>query len=115
MSQWTHTINGQRVAVSVGVDHEGKVRSVSVELLDAPVGSPFPTFLSTVCRAITTGLRKAPKGAEGPLLAEIVDAFTGQQFGPAGVTDDPLVPRCSSLADYLARSLVARGYVGGVA
>lgn len=113
MSQWTTTINGQQVATSVGVDGEGLVRSVSVELLDVAVGSAFPTFLSTVCRAITTGLRKAPRGAEAALLAEIVDAFRGQQFGPAGATDDPLVPSCSSLPDYLARSLVARGYVGG--
>lgn len=45
-------------------------------------------------------------GAELPAL---VAKFSGTSFSPSGRTDDPKVPQCSSILDYVMRYLVASG------
>lgn len=92
------------VVVRVGYDELGGFeKSLDMEITSSPLGSPLPMLLAAVCRAITTGLRA------GVPIAHYMKPLRGQQFSPHGKTTDPLVPECSSLVDYLARSLDARG------
>ncbi|GAA4845646.1 hypothetical protein GCM10025787_29660 [Saccharopolyspora rosea] len=41
----------------------------------------------------------------GVPLDEIVERFLGTAFEPAGVTDDPEIPRAKSVVDYLVRRI----------
>lgn len=59
-------------------------------------------LLAAICRAAEVGMRS------GVPLGAYLRQFRGTKFDPAGPTGDQLVPECSSLLDYVARSVEAR-------
>jgi len=93
--QWSCVIDGMQVRVTLGPN------GLDVDL--GPPGNPLGTAVNAICGAINVGLGK------GVPLAAYLHNLKGQRFSPAGVTSDPLVPTCSSVVDYMARSLEARG------
>jgi ribonucleoside-diphosphate reductase alpha chain len=62
-------------------------------------GTTLHGLLDTISVAISTGLQN-----DVP-LATFVSRFAGVRFDPAGPTDDPEIPRASSVVDYVVRRL----------
>ncbi len=62
-------------------------------------GSTLAGMTDAFSTAITVALQ------QGAPLAVLADELRGTHFAPAGHTDDPEIPRASSLADYVARRL----------
>jgi hypothetical protein len=44
-------------------------------------------------------------------LPEIVLEMLDQSFSPHGITDDPEIPRCLSIPNYIAQRIVLDGYI----
>jgi hypothetical protein len=62
-------------------------------------GSTTAGLMDLLSIAISVGLQ------HGVPLATYVARFTNTRFEPMGLTDDPDIPRASSVGDYLARRL----------
>lgn len=70
-----------------------------INLIMSKQGSTLRGMTETVALAISTGL------AHGVPLATFVGQFIDLRFEPAGLTDDPELPRATSIIDYVVRRL----------
>lgn len=62
-------------------------------------GSTLAGFVDSIAILISTSLQN---GAD---LKDLCHSLINQRFEPMGSTDDPEVPSCSSVSDYIARRL----------
>ena len=92
---WTAEIGG--VSVRVWASE----RSLAVEF--GPPGNPLEQTLSAICRAAEIGMAR-----DRVPMAAYLRQFRGTRFEPSGPTQDPWAPHCSSILDYVARSVEAR-------
>jgi ribonucleoside-diphosphate reductase alpha chain len=76
---------------------DGELREVF--LASAKQGSIVHGLLSSVALLISHGLQA------GLPVYEIVDSLIDQVYEPKGMTNDPQVPTCTSLSDYVARRI----------
>lgn len=98
-ARWSAVIGGVRLTVWVGVDQHGEP---ALDVAYGPPGNPLETMLRALAGSITVGLRN------GVPLSAYTRGLLGQRFEPAGPTGDVEVPDCTSVVDYMARSLQAR-------
>jgi hypothetical protein len=88
-----------RVKVWTATDQDRGVLDVAASY--GPPGNSQSAALGTVCELMSFNLERGV-----PL--EVHAAFCGQKCEPCGPTDDPLVPECSSVMDYVFRAVMAR-------
>lgn len=96
---WEAEIGSIRTVVRV-TEVDGKPIDVNMTL--GPPGNPLSMGVAAICESINIGLRR------GLSIASYVKGLSAQKFEPCGETHDPLAPTCSSVVDYLAKSLAAR-------
>jgi hypothetical protein len=97
---WTARIGGQTVSAYLTLDDDGRPWAVHATVGKA--GSDLGSYLGVVCAAATVCLRA------GVPLSAVMRKWRGQRFEPCGETGDELAPECTSVVDYLARSIAAR-------
>jgi ribonucleoside-diphosphate reductase alpha chain len=100
---WEANIGGSLLTVAVTEGKNGQPLRVAARY--GKVGNPLQAMLDVTLEAMSMGL------AKGVPLAEYVHTFSARRFAPKGPTGDELVPECSSLIDYVVRSVAAR-YLG---
>lgn len=99
--------SGQRISASVGgvdldviMDLDDDWQLCDIHLpRSGPHGSFQHGMLSSYVSMMSLALRY------GAPLEEIVERFVHTRFEPAGFTDDPEIPRVTSVVDYLARRI----------
>ncbi|ETA01245.1 hypothetical protein CcI6DRAFT_03368 [Frankia sp. CcI6] len=91
------TVGGAYGFIIASLHTDGSLADVN--LIMAKQGSTLRGMTETVSSAISTGL------AHGVPLATYVRQFADLRFEPAGMTDDPEIPRALSIIDYVVRRL----------
>lgn len=76
----------------------------SIDIYAAKVGSTLYGLLKTLSVGFNAALQN--KGLEGVLME-----YVGERYEPYGQTNDPDIPTCESIGDYIAKRL-ARDYLG---
>lgn len=89
--------------IHVGECAAGKPREVFLTV--SKVGGTVRGMMDTWARAISFSLQL------GMPLDELVAGFEWSQFEPAGFTDNPQIPSCTSIADYVVKYLAVT-YLG---
>lgn len=93
----TVTIGGERFRITASAGSDGELRDVLIQWSER--GSAAAGLTEGYAAALSLGLRhRVP-------LASLLRQGLGLRFAPAGATDDPDVPRATSVADYVARRL----------
>jgi hypothetical protein len=100
---WEARIAGEAMTVTVAEGADG--RPVQIAARYGKVGNRLQPHLDVVLESVSMGL------VRGAPLEEYVHTFSARRFAPKGPTGDELVPECSSLIDYVVRSVAAR-YLG---
>ncbi len=91
------TVGGAYGFIIASLHADGSLADVN--LIMAKQGSTLRGMTETVSSAISTGL------AHGVALVTFVRQFADLRFEPAGLTDDPEIPRATSIIDYVVRRL----------
>ncbi|WP_256804779.1 ribonucleotide reductase [Frankia sp. ACN10a] len=91
------TVGGAYGFIIASLHTDGSLADVN--LIMAKQGSTLRGMTETVSVAISTGL------AHNVPLVTYVREFAGLRFEPAGLTDDPEIPRATSIIDYVVRRL----------
>lgn len=92
---WSATVGGVPVRVTVAL-LDGYPSHLSAQLGKA--GADVRAALELVCEAVSLGLKS------GVPLENYSRTLEARSFPPNGPTDDPAVPTCSSVVDYIAKS-----------
>lgn len=98
--RWTAEIQGQSVVVYAEIGEAGAVDHIHATI--GKPGNPLGLVLECVWRAASLSLR------HGVPLDQVLKGLRGHSTAPGGETTDPLVPWCSGVVDYVARSVAAR-------
>lgn len=91
------TVGGAYGFIIASLHADGSLADVN--LIMAKQGSTLRGMTETVSSAISTGL------AHGVPLVTFVRQFADLRFEPSGLTDDPEIPRATSIIDYVVRRL----------
>ncbi|ABW12037.1 ribonucleotide reductase large subunit [Parafrankia sp. EAN1pec] len=91
------TVGGAYGFIIASLHADGSLADVN--LIMAKQGSTLRGLTETVSSAISTGL------AHGVPLVTFVRQFADLRFEPSGHTDDPEIPRATSIIDYVMRRL----------
>lgn len=95
----TSTADGGRLRgyITTGEYEDGRLGEVFLKV--AKQGSTLSGVLDSLAIVTSHALQW------GVPVYDIVDALLHQRYEPFGQTDDPAVPQCTSISDYLARWL----------
>jgi ribonucleoside-diphosphate reductase alpha chain len=95
----THRFNvgGFEGYLTVGLFDDGRPGEIFMKM--SKEGSTLSGMIQAYCRAFSLALQF------GLPLREAVDRFKGMRFEPMGMTDNPDIPECLSVIDYIARYL----------
>lgn len=106
----THKVEiaGHDFYITVNVYTKGrrKDRPAEVFITVAKHGSTMRGMYDSLAVLISFNLQQGTK------LEVMADRFKGMTFDPRGPTDDPNIPTCTSIVDYLFRWL-ERGFTDG--
>lgn len=84
--------------------HDDNHRLQHVELHAAKAGTTINGVMTSLERAINLAIR------DDDVLGEVITDMMDQTFSPRGPTEDPDIPTCESLANYIAQRIVLDGY-----
>jgi len=95
----THRFNvgGFEGYLTVGLFADGQPGEIFMKM--SKEGSTLSGMIQAYCRAFSLALQF------GLPLKEAVERFKGMRFEPMGMTDNPDIPECMSVIDYIARYL----------
>jgi ribonucleoside-diphosphate reductase alpha chain len=95
----THKFSVQRHEgyLTIGLYPDGKPGEIFIKM--AKEGSTISGMCQAFCRAFSLALQF------GLSVDEAVVRFKGMRFEPLGGTNNPDIPECSSIVDYVARYL----------
>lgn len=100
---WRAKIGGTEIVVATNDGPGGSCAGVRVDVLNARIGTPGVAIFQCFAQAISEGLER------GVPLAAYRKTLASRRFEPNGpVEGDPFVEDCTSLVDYLVRSMSAR-------
>lgn len=85
----------------IGTSQDG-ARPLEIFLTASKTGTTMQGLLSTWAMAFSNALQS------GTPLQQLVDLHSGAQFEPCGQTDNPELPVCSSVPDYVVRYLALK-------
>jgi len=91
------TIGGAGFYLTANPHPDGSLGEIFVK--HGKQGSTIGGLLDAVSISVSIGLQS------GVPLATFASKFGGMRFEPSGVTDDPEVPVCTSVLDYVFRRL----------
>lgn len=91
------TIGNHEGYLTVGLYPDGSPGEIFIKM--AKEGSTMSGMCQAFCRAFSLSLQF------GLPLREAVSRFHGMRFEPMGATNNPDIPECSSIVDYVARYL----------
>ena len=94
------TVGGTEFFLTVGL-YPG-TQEVGEIFINGNFGSTIAGLLDTFCITFSIALQN------GTSLQTLVEHHQGKRFEPAGITDDPELPICSSVPDYVVRWLEKR-------
>lgn len=101
--QWTtKLLDAKDATLTVRVAEDEKGQPVNIHVSMGAPGNPLAIAMDSVCGAVNVGL------AKGIPISVYTKGLKAQKFSPDGPTDDPLVPKCASVVDYLFKALEAR-------
>lgn len=83
--------------MTVNLTDKGKPMELFID--SAKEGTVIRGLLGTISRLVSHQLQ------HGTAVKDIVDAMLDMTFEPNGETNDPELPRCKSISDYVARRL----------
>ena len=83
------------VYIRLGTYQDGRIGEVFAGV--GKQGGTIQGMLDGWCIAISIALQN---GAD---LTALTEKFTGQRFSPCGETNNPSIPQCTSLYDYIMR------------
>ncbi len=90
-------INGHEGYLTVGLHSDGRPGEIFIKM--AKEGSTMSGMCQAYCRAFSLALQY------GLSLEDAVLRFRGMRFEPMGATNNPDIPECQSIVDYVARFL----------
>lgn len=98
-SSVTHkfNINNAEGYLTIGLHSDGRPGEIFIKM--AKEGSTMSGMCQAFCRAFSLALQY------GLSLDEAVVRFRGMRFEPMGFTNNPEIPECQSIVDYVARFL----------
>ncbi len=98
-SSITHkfNINGHEGYLTVGLHPDGRPGEMFIKM--AKEGSTMSGMCQAFCRAFSLALQY------GLSLEDAVTRFRGMRFEPMGGTNNPEIPNCQSIVDYVAMYL----------
>ncbi|MCC6320291.1 MAG: hypothetical protein IT438_02510 [Phycisphaerales bacterium] len=98
-SSLTHkfNINGHEGYLTVGLHPDGRPGEIFIKM--AKEGSTMSGMCQAFCRAFSLALQY------GLTLEDAVIRFRNMRFEPMGTTNNPDIPECQSIVDYVARFL----------
>ncbi|MDX2115913.1 MAG: hypothetical protein SFZ24_09905 [Planctomycetota bacterium] len=83
--------------LTVGLHPDGRPGEIFLKM--SKEGSTISGMCQAFCRAFSLALQ------HGLPLEDAIVRFRGMRFEPLGVTNNPRIPECSSVIDYIARFL----------
>lgn len=95
------TIGGTRGFITANSDDDGRVREVFVHGFGV-LGSTMQGWADSFAIMLSINLQT------GGDLGILFRKFAHKRFDPAGPTDNPAIPECSSVPDYILRWLALR-------
>ncbi|MBY0263630.1 MAG: hypothetical protein K2Q20_14890 [Phycisphaerales bacterium] len=100
-SSLTHkfSINGHEGYLTIGLHPDGRPGEIFIKM--AKEGSTMSGMCQAFCRAFSLALQY------GLTLDDAVVRFKGMRFEPMGPTNNPDIPECMSIVDYVARFMEA--------
>lgn len=90
-------IMGHEGYLTIGLHADGSVGEIFIKM--SKEGSTLSGLTQGYCRAFSLALQY------GLPLDEAVRRFKGMRFEPMGATNNPDIPECLSIIDYVARYL----------
>ncbi len=90
-------IAGHEGYLTVGLFEDGSAGEIFIKM--SKEGSTLSGLIQGFCRAFSLALQY------GLPLQAAADRFRGMRFEPMGMTNNPDIPECSSILDYVARYL----------
>jgi ribonucleoside-diphosphate reductase alpha chain len=90
-------IGGHEGYLTVGLHSDGRPGEIFIKM--AKEGSTMSGMCQAFCRAFSLALQF------GLSLEEAVIRFRNMRFEPMGATNNPDIPECQSIVDYVARFL----------
>lgn len=97
--------SGEQFDGYVILSHEPATRQLShVSVFSAKTGTMVHGMLGMLGDNITMHLQT------GSSVEEVCEMLEGQSYSPRGDTDDPDVPTCTSVPNYIAQRIRASGY-----
>lgn len=91
------TIAGNKVHFRTGEYPDGRIGEVYIDV--AKAGSEMEALYNIIAILVSKGLQHSIP------LADFIRTMKGHKIMPFGKTDDPEVPECSSILDYVFRKL----------
>ncbi len=91
------TIGNHEGYLTVGMHPDGRVGEIFIKM--SKEGSTISGMCQAFCRAFSLSLQ------HGLSLEDAVVRFRGMRFEPMGSTNNPEIPECASIVDYVARYL----------
>lgn len=89
------SIGGHEGYLTVGLHPDGTVGEIFLKM--SKEGSTISGMCQAFCRAFSLALQL------GLSVEDAVVRFRGMRFEPMGLTNNPAIPECSSIVDYIAR------------
>lgn len=83
--------------LTVGLYADGRPGEIFLKM--AKEGSTLSGMVQGFCRAFSLAIQ------HGLTIDDAVKRFAGMRFEPMGQTNNPDIPECSSIIDYIARYL----------
>lgn len=90
-------INGHEGYLTIGLHSDSRPGEIFIKM--AKEGSTMSGMCQAFCRAFSLALQY------GLSLEDAVSRFRGMRFEPMGHTNNPDIPECSSIVDYVAKFL----------
>jgi len=90
-------VAGHEGYLTVGLFEDGSAGEIFIKM--SKEGSTLSGLIQGFCRAFSLALQF------GLPLRDAADRFRGMRFEPMGMTNNPDIPECSSILDYVARYL----------
>ena len=90
-------VAGHEGYLTLGLFEDGTPGEIFIKM--SKEGSTLSGLIQGFCRAFSLALQY------GLTVEDAVDRFRGMRFDPMGPTNNPDIPECSSILDYVARYL----------
>ena len=90
-------VAGHEGYLTIGLFENGEPGEIFIKM--SKEGSTLSGLIQGFCRAFSLALQY------GLTVEDAVNRFRGMRFDPMGPTNNPHIPECSSILDYVARYL----------